>query len=247
MKKISILLAAAALLTLPSCRFIKVSDEIKQEIKDNITVNYNNGDSDAESITPSDNIISRDFVSGDFQSLRCNVPGDIRYTPGDCAVSVSGPDNVLSHLLVQNENGALVIKFDGVRVRNLKNLKIDLSSPVLEDLTVNGAADFDAPQGISSLDFSAVVNGAADLDIQGLKTGKARIVVNGAGDAEINGIDCEELVVSINGAGDAEVSGHARKADLSISGAGDIDASSLKADEFNSKVRGIGQISRPKK
>jgi len=246
MRKISILLAAAALLTLPSCRFIRISDELKETIKDNASITYNGDNANGESITASNVIASRDFTTGDFHALTCNLPCDITYLPGDCAVSVSGPDNVLQHIDVQNANGTLTIKLDGTKIRNIKDIECSISSPVLENLSVNGAADFEAPRGITALDFKAVVNGAADMEIKGLKTGSAEITVNGAGDTEIDGIDCDALTVAINGAGDGTFSGRAGKADMTISGAGDIDASALDCKQFNSKVRGIGSVRKPK-
>ena len=241
-----LLLAAAALLTLlPSCRFIRVSDELKEQLKENINFDVN-VDGNGKSITASSNLITRNDVTGSFHALTCNLPADMTYTPGECALTISGPDNILQHIVVNNESGTLIIKSDGTAFRNLKNLKIALSSPVLESATFNGAVDFSAPQGITATDFKTTVNGAGDIGITGLKASTASIQVNGAGDADITGIDCDDLTVAISGAGDATLAGSARKADLSISGAGDIDARSLRAEEFNTNVRGIGRIQKPK-
>ena len=113
-------------------------------------------------------------------------------------------------------------------------------------MTFNGAVDFDAPKGISAGDFALTVNGAGDIEIDGLKTGDASIIVNGAGDVDVSGIACKRLSVEINGAGDAVVSGNADRADLQISGAGSINAVELRAGEHTSKVRGIGKIKTPK-
>lgn len=245
MKKILPFLAAAVLLTLPSCRFIRVSDELKEKIKEN-GVTWSGGGA-GETITASDNYISRDEVTGEFHGLSCNLPGDVIYTPGDCALSISAPDNVLDHVTVRNEGGTLDIKSDLRSIRNLKKITITVSSPVLEDITFNGAVDFSAPKGLSALDFKATVNGAGDVNINGLKAGSASLTVNGAGDATLSGIDCDALTVSINGAGDATLSGQVKgKAGLYISGAGDIDARTLACGELDSKVRGIGSIKRPK-
>ena len=112
MKKISCILAACALLLLPSCRFIKVSDDF--DFDSDISFDFGNSD---ESITPSDNFITRNDVTGEFHSLLCNVPGDVQYVPGECSVSLYAPDNILKHVTVQNENGTLVIKSDGTRFR----------------------------------------------------------------------------------------------------------------------------------
>ena len=244
MKKLAYILGAALLLTLPSCRFISVSEEAKEELKNNFSMN---GESSGERIIASDNYITRNDVTGEFSALECNLPGDVIYTPGDCAVSIYAPDNILDIVTVRNQNGTLEIKTNTSRIRNLKHVKINISSPVLENVVFNGAVDFNAPQGITALDFRATVNGAGDIDINGLQSSKAALIVNGAGDATISGIDCDDLQVAIAGAGDAIVSGRVSgKANLSISGAGDIDARELQCASFDSKVRGIGSVKKPK-
>jgi len=244
-KTVYFLFAALALFSLPSCRFVRVSDEMKEKIKDNISVDYNTDGSASGTIEAGSNYITRNDVTGEFHSVVCNIPGDMVYTPGDCAISLYGPDNVLDHITVENENGTLVVKTDGVSIRNLKKFTVNLSSPVLENLTFNGAVDFSAPRGITALDFEASVNGAGDLSIDGLKADKVAVTVNGAGDVDISGLDCESITVAVNGAGDADIDGRAARADLSISGAGDIDASSLDCPQIESRVRGIGQIKKP--
>ncbi len=244
MKKILPLFTAACVLAfLPSCRFIRISDEIKEEIKNN-GVSWV-GEGSGEQISASDNIITRNDVTGDFHALTCNLPGDVIYTPGECALTISGPDNVLEHIKVGNDNGVLTVTSDGARFRKLRKLTIHVSSPVMEEMVFNGAVDFKAPQGITALDFKLTVNGAGDIEISGLKADSASVQVNGAGDATVSKLDCEALTVAIAGAGDAVVSGRAGRADLSISGAGDIDAVELKCEDISTKVRGVGTIKRP--
>jgi len=244
MKKLAYILGAALLLILPSCRFISVSEEAKEKLKNNFSMN---GESSGERIIASDNYITRNDVTGEFSALECNLPGDVIYTPGDCAVSIYAPDNILDIVTVRNQNGTLEIKTNTSRIRNLKHVKINISSPVLENVVFNGAVDFNAPQGITALDFRATVNGAGDIDINGLQSSKAALIVNGAGDATISGIDCDDLQVAIAGAGDAIVSGRVSgKANLSISGAGDIDARELQCTDIDSKVRGVGSVKKPK-
>lgn len=244
-RHIFLLAAACALLTLPSCRFITISDELKQQMQGNNYGIHFESDENGESIDASDNFISQDEVTGEFHNLVINFPGDLVYTPGDCAFNISAPDNVLAHLSVKNENGTLTVKSDGTKFNKLKNVKISVSSPVLEEVTFNGAVDFDAPQGITALDFNATVNGAGDMSISGLKAGKVKIIVNGAGDVTLSKLESDELSLAINGAGDATVSGQTGNAEFSISGAGDIDALGLKAENISSKVRGIGKIKKP--
>ena len=244
MKRIAYLtLAALALLTLPSCRFVHVSDELNEKA---IQQGFSwKGEASGERITASDNYITQYETTGEFHAITCNLPGDVIYTPGECAVSINAPDNVLELVTVRNENGTLQIKSNAGRIRNLKKITINVSSPVLEELNFNGAVDFNAPEGITALDFNAVVNGAGDIDIKGLKADNASLIVNGAGDATIKDLDCESISVAINGAGDAVLSGRAGRAGLSIAGAGDIDARELNCSDIDTKVRGVGSIRKP--
>ena len=244
MKRIAyITMAAIALLLLPSCRFVRISDELNEKA---LQEGFNrNGESSSKGITASNNYITREDVTGEFHSLTCNLPGDVIYTPGDCAVKINAPDNVLDYVSVTNDNGTLQIKSNLGRIRNLKKITVTVSSPVLESVNFNGAVDFNAPDGITALSFDAVVNGAGDINIDGLEASEVKVTVNGAGDAKINQIDCDVLTVSINGAGDAVLAGKSGSAELSISGAGDIDARGLECADINSRVRGVGSIRKP--
>ena len=242
MKKIAYILAAAALFTLPSCRFVRVSDEFKEKLDE---MSMDVALDEEEAVTASDNLITRNDMTGEFHSIQSNIPGDVIYTPGKCAISLEGPDNVVKHIKVYNENGTLVVKNDGVIFRGLKKFTIKLSSPVLEKLDFNGAVDFSAPQGITALDFNLTVNGAGDISINGLKADKAILTVNGAGDVDVDDLDCERIAVAVNGAGDATIAGRAASADLNISGAGDIDATQLQCAAIESNIHGIGRIKRP--
>ena len=243
MKKITYILAAAALLLLPSCRFIHISDKAAEEFENSFTL----GGKSAERIKASDNYITRNETTGEFHSLKSNLPGKIDYTPGDCAVTIYGPDNVLDHITVTNENGVLEIKSNLYRITNLKKLiSVKVSSPVIEQLSFNGAVDFNAPDGITALNFSATLNGAGDINISGLQANEAVLTVNGAADATIKGLDCDYLQVAINGAGDATLAGKAGNANLTISGAGDIDAEKLECPDVSTNVRGVGSIKKPK-
>ncbi len=246
MKKLTYILAAAALLLLPSCRFIHISDTAK--FKEKVASDEDwNGSASAERIKASDNYVTRDETTGEFHSLSSNLPGKIIYTPGDCSVSIYGPDNVLDHITVRNENGSLEIKSNLYRISNLHELTVKVSSPVLEKLNFNGAVDFKAPDGITALNFSATLNGAGDVNIHGLQANEAEITVNGAADADIRDIDSDFLRIAINGAGDAKLSGKAARAELAISGAGDIDAQKLECNDLNTSVRGLGSIKKAKK
>lgn len=242
MKKMTYFLAAAMLLLLPSCRFVKVNKEVLDNLDEQVDV-FQGG---SEKITASDNYITRKDTTGEFHAITCNLPAEVIYVPGNCGISIYGPDNVLEKISVKNHNGTLEIKSGVQRLRNIKKgFIVTVSSPVLESVTLNGAVNFKANDGITALDFEGVVNGAGDFRVKGLHSDRASLTVNGAGDATLDDLDCESVKFSINGAGDCKLSGRAESASLSISGAGDIDATKLVCPDVTTSVRGLGSIKKP--
>ena len=197
MKKIQLILAAVALLSLPSCRFIKVNSALLDGTSEG-----------KEVIVASDTMATKDTTVGEFNSISSYIACNVVYTTGESSVSLSGPDNVLKYIVIENK--------------------------------------FSAPTGISAPDFKVEVNGAADIDIDGLKTGSATISTNGSADIDIDGLDCSELSMEVNGAGDIVITGRAGKAKAEINGAGDIDASGLDCKDFSAQTHGLGKIKRPR-
>ncbi len=242
MKKMTYILAAAMLLLLPSCKFIKVDKNLLDDLDEKVDV-FQGG---SDKVTASDNYITRKDTTGEFHAISCNLPADVIYVPGDCSITIYGPDNIVEKVSVKNDNGLLEIKSGVQRMRNIKKgFTVTVSSPVLEAVTINGAGTFKANDGITALNFSATLNGAGDFFIHGLQASEAKVTVNGAADADIKGIDCDLLKIDIFGAGDAELSGKAGRASLSITGAGDIDARKLECADLNSSVHGLGSIKKP--
>lgn len=236
MKKIQLILAAAVLLAMPSCRFVSIKGATLLNTGEGLSI-----------VKASDTIAVKDTTVGVFSSLDCSVACDVVYTPGDCSVKISAPDNYIPLIRIENNNGTLKISKDNkIKFSKIETITLTVSCPELEAVNFNGAVDFSAPAGIAAPEFSAEVNGAADMEIDGLKTGKATLNVNGAADVEIERLDCTHLRMEVNGAGDIVLSGRADKAEAFINGAGDIDAKSLVCDDFTSRVNGVGSVKRPK-
>lgn len=252
MKRIILLTLAAFAAT--SCGFVringdKLSDVIREGLENgDINVVFN-GDTLASraKIVASDNYITKDYPVDLFSSIRTDIPCDVTYTDGQPFLSISAPDNVLEYVSVENRNGELVLSLPraSLKFKKMKGIRVTVSSPMLNGLTINGAGDFDAPSGIVTDSFNAVVSGAADMDIDGLKCdGIARIVVNGAGDIDLEKVECGSLKVEISGAGDCTVEGHAGDADFTVNGAGDVDIHDFSADNLQTRINGVGNVRR---
>ena len=236
MKKIQLILAAVALLSLPSCRFIKVNSALLDGTSEGKKV-----------IVASDTMATKDTTVGEFNSIGSYIACNVVYTTGESSVSLSGPDNVLKYIVIENKDGKLSVSKDSkISFNKLQKVTLKVSCPELKEVNFNGAVEFSAPTGISAPDFKVEVNGAADIDIDGLKTGSATIYTNGSADIDIDGLDCSELSMEVNGAGDIVITGRAGKAKAEINGAGDIDASGLDCKDFSAQTHGLGKIKRPR-
>lgn len=234
MKKVAMFFAGAVLLC--SCQFIKVDSKLAQNLLH---------DAEASRIISDDDMFaklsSKTVPVTDFNSLIVDGAYEIKYTPGPSSIVVNAPAKVMEHLAVTQTGSLVHIYTDGKRMR-WKNVEVLVSSPSLEALTVNGAVDFEADRGLSGADFTMEVNGAGDIELNGLMAERVTITMNGAGDIEVERLQCEHLSLNVNGAGDVEIEGRSTTADVSVSGAGDINLYRLDCPGVVTRTRGLGSI-----
>lgn len=236
MRTVIIAAAIAAVAITSSCNFVKVGDKTIAEYNNSISVDKNSP------------VITKDFDVEHFDDIKISASCAVEYVQGPQSVSITCPEQIMEHLIVSVDNGSLNIKLD----RHFFNYKhksftIRVASRELEGVEINGAAKFNAGDGIRAKNFNATVNGAAEIRIEGLRASEATIISNGASDTIIHDIDCEELSTTINGAGSCVLTGKANLANITLNGAGDINIKGLRAGRINSNIRGIGNISGDRK
>ncbi|MGM9792280.1 MAG: GIN domain-containing protein [Candidatus Cryptobacteroides sp.] len=195
----------------------------------------------------SSEIVTKTINVKNFNTLVCSIPADVVYEYGDSNVVISASEKVMQHILVVQEEETLTMKMDVKTLKGLKDIKVYVTSRHLNAIELNGAVDFVCKNGIKARgDFSIVANGAADVEINGLKADKVNIACNGAADVDLLELKCDEITVVANGAADVCLAGRTSLADLTINGAGDMDITELQADKVLSAVHGLGSISRKK-
>jgi len=229
MKKL-ILLPIVALVAFSACNFT--------------TSNAQNSNETAVITDDGSSVITRTEQVAAFDKLIIAIPAEVTYEIGDPKVVIVGKKRVLDNIEVkQDEYGCLTVGTNGNKLRSLRDTRIYVTSDYLSLLTINGAADFESKHGIVSRgDFELTVNGAADVEIDGLKADDVSLTCNGAGDFDVEGLKADNVEVTVNGAGDASLSGKVKNAILTINGAGDIDAKELQAESIRPSVRGVGSI-----
>ena len=228
MKK-HILIAAAALMC-ASCVF-------------NVNPNFSFGSGSA--IKGEGPILTKTLDYADFNAVEINGNAVVKLSQGEgWEVSLTTNENIFDSLDYKVADSTLVIQIKGKRRIQAEKYELEITLPELVSLEVSGAADgkalsFNQP----GKDLSIKINGAGDLDFEGLVCNELSVKLNGAADIEASGLDVASLDVEINGGSDMEVSGKAGKAAFEVNGAGDIDARDLKvAGEVKKKTAGAARI-----
>ncbi|NDW12063.1 DUF2807 domain-containing protein [Bacteroides sp. 214] len=188
---------------------------------------YYSGNLNLGGIEPSSNYITREFNTPTFNAISTSIVGDIYYeqsTDGTTALSVYGPDNIVELVTVSVKNGELKVEMkEKIKIRNVKNFKITISSPEIDNITFKGVGDFITKNGITA--------------------NKLSIYSSGVGDINIRGIVCNKLTAHLEGVGNINLKGEVAEAILSSKGVGNIKASDLISKSTNATVKGVGDIS----
>lgn len=237
MKKLFICLAAVS--TVCSCQFVRVGSKAVENAFDQIEDRV---ELETEEIVMG-KIATKTVAVSDFTQITINGAYEVHYSQGEASLVINAPEKIMEHLTFEQSGDMVTIGTDGKRIR-WKDVEVYVTSPALNTLIANGAVDFEANQGIVAEDFLVEVNGAGDVDINGLTSKTANFQINGAGDMDIKHLDTGTLVITVAGAGDVEVHGRADKAEVSVAGAGEIDLKDLVCPSIATSKKGLGSIEK---
>lgn len=214
-----------------SCKFISYSPALGEAV-------------DRGTFKADKNLKYREFEVSDFNAFRTSLPASIEYVKGPAGLSVRGPENMVDDLIVELTDDELKVSTKKNYI-NVKDLHFTLSSPTLESLSISGSCEFEAASGMSGNSFKLSGNGAIEFSANGFHyDGDVDMTVNGAADMDIEGISCADLSLTVNGAADCELKGSCAEAAIKVSGAADVDVYELNAESWKNEVRGAGKIRR---
>ena len=208
-----------------------------------VNTNYKGG---KNAINGDGDVISKSFDLKDFDQIVINGHADVDFTQSSTyEVTVRTQENIFEWLDYKVEGTTLVIEAKDHRDVRATTYDIVIQAPELKKLTVNGATDFNVKGLRMDGDLDVQVNGAGDLDFDGITCNSLSIEVNGAADANLTSIDiARKLKVQVNGAGDVDITGNAVDVSLEVNGAGDIDATGLKVSgDVKKHAAGLARIS----
>ncbi len=159
-------------------------------------------------------------VVDEFHAIAASGSGDVNVTVGgDQSVSVTVDDNIIEMVRTETVNGTLKIWTEGSYSSSL-GLKVDVTVPSLDGITVSGTSDVVA-SGVDSPKFSLSVSGTGDAKITGV-TEDLDVSISGTGDADLRELISQTARVRTSGTGDAKIYA-SESVDAKASGTSDIE------------------------
>ncbi len=158
----------------------------------------------------------------DFHAIDLRLAGDVEFSVSDqYSVEVQAQENLLPLLKTEVEHGKLKIYFSE-NVSSSEDVKIRVSGPSFDELTVAGSGEIRA--------MTALKSDKMDVDVSG--SGNVYVLQGEFGD-----LDC-----GISGSGGIELGGTANALEANVSGSGEVDAKTLKTNTLDAQISGSGTV-----
>lgn len=164
---------------------------------------------------------------------------DLTWHPGAPSCSVTTDENLVSHIRTRMSGDKLTIDMTEGAIAPTRGIKIVISSPSLQAISLSGAVEFHADQ-LSGAKFAMETSGATKVTLSGrvdrfladmsgasklqaadLSTNDTELSVTGAGKAEVTVTN--SLRAAITGAGKVIYGGNPKSVTRQITGAGKIE------------------------
>lgn len=176
-----------------------------------------------------DIIVENRKVSG-FDKILITGVGRIILTQGNSeSLSVETDDNLMEYIKTEVNGDTLEIGFKD-------NVVFSSGS---------GRTAIDPTDGfifrISVIDLQKIsISGAADIEMEKIKTDNFDISLSGAGQVSIDDLDSGTLNVLVSGAGDVNLAGRVKNQVVRLSGVGRYQAFNLESQETSVTISGAG-------
>lgn len=168
-----------------------------------------------------------------FKSLAIVGAMDVEWqSSAEPSITITAGENIMKSIRSEVADDTLVLTLTGNQI--LSNpIKVVLSCPSLESVTVAGAGGFDG-KNISGERFNLSLTGSGDIRVSG-EVDASDIDVTGTGDVDASRLKTKNLKVTLMGAGD--ISARASKSvEVNQLGTGDI---TISGDPKNRSVRNL--------
>ncbi|MFP4556944.1 MAG: head GIN domain-containing protein [Bacteroidales bacterium] len=181
-----------------------------------------------------------------FSGISLSIAADVYLTQdNNHSLTIEADKEILDKIVTEVSGSTLLIKTErGTRLNSWgnSNIKIHVSMPDVETLSVTGSGDIKAVTPIKAKALSTKITGSGDILISDLTLKRLDASVTGSGDINLSGkVSAEDASVKITGSGDVTVKGvEFKDAMVSISGSGD--AYIVAKENLEARILGSGDI-----
>ena len=218
MKKLSFLFAMMALMTITAaCRHSSISNhDEEKELEAKI---------------------------GSFDRIRIQTACELTFEIGESAkVTMSGDASLVDHVILDKQDGCLIIKEGRKRLIHNGDLHIRVVSPTLSGIDLQGAGNVQLNGEIKSESMTINMNGAGAIDAERIICGQLTADVNGAGAITLKNVTADDISLKMNGVGSLEANfTSSGNLTCSMNGVGSMDLRG-QVKSFSKKANGVGNI-----
>lgn len=194
-----------------------------------------------EKIRESGNQITSNRTTAEYDQIAVSGSFQVSLVAGkEGAISITGDENIISHIVTEVENNELKIYFEKKKNYSYKSkITIEVPFESINTILFTGSGDITTKNTIISDDFNIYLTGSGDATID-VKSTKTTASVAGSGDIILNGTSTI-LKASVAGSGDLDCSKLiVENATADVAGSGDIKVNSTK--KLIAGVAGSGSI-----
>lgn len=191
--------------------------------------------------------ITKSYTVKGFSSISASHAFDVEVTSGDkYAVTLDIPQSYLDYLVIEKNEGTLVLGFKKTLPKKLSNLretcKAYITMPELRGIYLSGASKINVKDNVDIAmgKMEIEISGASKINGLTVKAPEVDIEVKGASKADIN-ITTSKVEADVSGASKLVMTGIAGELELEVSGASSVNAKNAKADDVELDCSGASK------
>lgn len=181
-------------------------------------------------------------VAATVTVINANGPVDLVLKQGAApAMQVVAEERLLPHIKTTQQGNALDIDFQDGMFHSNHPMRIELTLPRLEQISLHGSGDARV-SGFSGDKMVLTLRGSGDMSFDGAYQHVTASTM-GSGDLDLatgSGLDAD---LSVLGSGSIRASGQDKALAVRLVGSGDVDTENLHAEELKLEVLGSGDSS----
>lgn len=177
---------------------------------------------DYNSVSGSRNMAKEERQLGDFSQVDVSGSMNVYITQGSSRnISIEAEDNIIPLIETEVRDGELEIRFKrNTNIRNHKQVKVFLTTPVLEGVDLSGSGDVEVKSHFTS-------------------PGAMHFGLSGSGNLS-GSFNAPAIKVSLAGSGNINLKGQTRDLNIDIAGSGNCEADELLSETAEVNIAGSG-------